>query len=161
MNNTVKLLTLVVILSKDRKRILLGMKKRGFGVGRWNGFGGKLIEGETIDDAAHREVTEEIGIKMNKLERHGVITFYEADPIPLEVTIFSCDDFSGEPKESDEMKPKWFPINSIPYEEMWPDDKYWLPLLIDGKKFKGKFWFKDKNNTHKITHYELKRVSKI
>lgn len=47
-----KLLTLVMIM-KDNK-LLLGMKKRGFGKGRWNGFGGKVQENETILDAAKR-----------------------------------------------------------------------------------------------------------
>lgn len=47
-----KLFTLV--LMKDSDRILLGLKKRGFGQGRWNGFGGKVEPGETILQAAHR-----------------------------------------------------------------------------------------------------------
>ena len=47
-----KLLTLVMIMKNNQ--ILLGMKKRGFGVNRWNGFGGKLQPGESILDAAKR-----------------------------------------------------------------------------------------------------------
>ena len=62
MNKQVKLLTLIVVFSKDKKRILLGMEKRGFGKGRWNGFGGKLLEEETVEEAACREINEEIGI---------------------------------------------------------------------------------------------------
>lgn len=47
-----KLLTLVMVVQPGR--VLLGMKKRGFGAGRWNGFGGKVQAGETIEDAARR-----------------------------------------------------------------------------------------------------------
>ena len=47
-----KLLTLLFVLEPGR--VLLGMKKRGFGVGRWNGFGGKVQEGETIEEGAIR-----------------------------------------------------------------------------------------------------------
>jgi NADH pyrophosphatase NudC (nudix superfamily) len=47
-----KLLTLVLIY--NRTHVLLGMKKRGFGVGRWNGFGGKVQEGESLENAARR-----------------------------------------------------------------------------------------------------------
>ena len=47
-----KLYTLVFVA--DASRILLGMKKRGFGVGRWNGFGGKVDPGESIEAAAKR-----------------------------------------------------------------------------------------------------------
>ena len=45
-----KLYTLVLVIEGDR--ILLGLKKRGFGVGWWNGFGGKINHNETIEDAA-------------------------------------------------------------------------------------------------------------
>lgn len=157
----IKLLTLVVIFSKDNKKILLGMKKRGFGVGRWNGFGGKLNIKETVEQAALREVNEEIGVNLKNIEKFGIITFYEADPMPLEVHIFKSNNFEGIPVETDEMKPEWFDIDNIPYKKMWPDDKYWLPMLLDGKKFKGKFWFRDKENTDKITKYDLREVVNI
>ena len=41
-----KVLTLVYI--RDEENILLGLKKRGFGTGKWNGFGGKVQPGESI-----------------------------------------------------------------------------------------------------------------
>ena len=41
-----KLLTLCIIY--HHHKILLGMKKRGLGIGRWNGFGGHLEDGESI-----------------------------------------------------------------------------------------------------------------
>ncbi len=51
-----RLYTLVFLLDgdRDRDRVLLGMKKRGFGAGKWNGFGGKVDPGETIVEAAAR-----------------------------------------------------------------------------------------------------------
>ena len=47
-----KLLTLVLV--REPGKILLGMKKRGFGQGRWNGFGGKVENGESILEGAKR-----------------------------------------------------------------------------------------------------------
>ena len=47
-----KVLTLAFV--RDSCRILLGLKKRGFGEGRWNGFGGKVQKGESIKDGAKR-----------------------------------------------------------------------------------------------------------
>jgi hypothetical protein len=47
-----KLLTLVLVTRPNQ--VLLGMKKRGFGQGKWNGFGGKVEKGETILEAAQR-----------------------------------------------------------------------------------------------------------
>ena len=60
-----KVLTLVVI--HQNGKVLLGMKKRGFGMGKWNGFGGKVDQGESIEGAAKREVFEEAGISVGNI----------------------------------------------------------------------------------------------
>lgn len=119
------------------------MKKIGFGAGRWNGFGGKVESGEGIEDAAKREVVEESGLTTNIVDKMGVLSFeFESDPEKLlEVHVFKSDSFTGNPIETDEMKPQWFSISDIPYEQMWSDDAYWLPMLLAGKKFEGKFLF--------------------
>lgn len=136
----IKKLTLCIVYRHPN--VLLGMKKRGFGAGRWNGFGGKVEPGETIEDAAKREVWEEAGIKVTDIEKVGHIDFeFVGDPIALEVSIFKAGSFSGEPVESDEMKPQWFHKDEIPFEQMWPDDKHWFPLFLADKKFTGKFLF--------------------
>ncbi len=135
-----KLLTLCIIY--EHPRILLGMKKRGFGKGRWNGFGGKVEKGETIEEAAKRELTEEVGVMPHSLEKRGIIEFeFKDNPEILEMHIFCVNGFAGTPKESDEMKPQWFDVSEIPFDSMWSDDKYWLPSFLNDKKFKGKFFF--------------------
>lgn len=148
------LLTLLIIHQK--RKILLGMKKRGFGAGRWNGFGGKVDKEETIQQAALRELEEEAGITALDAVEHGTITFiFDNDPVHLEVHVFSATKYAGNITESDEMAPQWFSDDAIPYENMWADDKLWLPLLLEGKKFEGIFWFKDKDTIRK---YDLKEV---
>ena len=141
------------------------MKKRGFGVGRWNGFGGKLEENETIEVAAKREMLEEIGIESNELNKVGILDFeFENDPKILEVHIFHITKFSGEPKETEEMKPEWFDVDKIPYNQMWSDDIYWLPMLLSGKKFRGKFLFdrpSDAEYSAKILNSDLREVIEI
>ncbi len=123
-------------------KILLGMKKKGFGVGRWNGFGGKVEIGEAIDAAAAREVREEAGINPLDIKKVGILEFeFQNDSKVMEVHIFSATKFSGDPVESDEMRPQWFDINKIPFDDMWSDDRYWLPMVIQGKKFTGRFLF--------------------
>lgn len=146
-----KVLTLCII--HNHPQILLGMKKRGFGAGRWNGFGGKVEPGESIEDAARRELWEEAGIKAVGIEKMGQIEFeFKGDPVALEVHIFKAGNFEGQPAESEEMKPQWFHVNDVPLDSMWPDDKYWLPLFLEGKKFKGRFVFEgqDKIIDHKL-----------
>lgn len=136
------------------------MKKRGFGTGKWNGFGGKVNDGENVFDAAKRELKEEAGIEINSLEEIGVIDFqFENNPEEiLEVHFLKGNEFSGEPVETEEMKPQWFDIKNIPYDSMWPDDKFWLPLFLEEKKFQGKFLFDDYN---KIVEHKLEVVDNL
>ena len=152
-------LTLCIIHdTQDRKnRVLLGLKKKGFGAGRWNGFGGKLEPGETIEQAAKREILEESGVTVETLEKMGVMIFeFEGKPDELlEVHIYRAESWSGEPREGDEMKPQWFDISEVPFKNMWPDDKYWLPFFLQGKKFTGRFLFGLKDS---IIEFNLKLV---
>ena len=135
-----KLFTLCIV--HQPPRVLLGMKKRGFGEGRWNGFGGKVAVGETIEQAARRELQEEAGITPVSLEHAGMLHFeFVGDPTLLEMHIFRCADFTGVVRESEEMAPQWFHQNDIPFHTMWPDDRYWFPFFLEGKQFRGRFLF--------------------
>lgn len=152
-----KLLTLCVV--HQSPNVLLGMKKRGFGVGRWNGFGGKVQGGETIEAAALREMQEECGVTPKKLERVGIVDFeFRGNPEILEVHFFKGEEIRGEPQESEEMKPQWFSENELPFNNMWPDDRHWFPLFLAGKKFRGKFLF---GETDKILYMNLYEVTDL
>lgn len=135
------------------------MKKRGFGAGRWNGFGGKVSAEETIENAAKREMREESGVEVVNLDKVGILDFeFKGNPEILEVHIFKSKDFSGEPVESEEMKPQWFHIDELPFDDMWPDDRHWMPLFLSGKKFKGKFLF---GESDVILEKELTKVDDV
>jgi 8-oxo-dGTP diphosphatase/2-hydroxy-dATP diphosphatase len=140
---TKKRLTLAFI--RDGERILLGMKKRGFGMGRWNGFGGKVQPGEGIVDACRRELAEECGVTAHTLEKRGILDFkFAKNPNEvLEVHVFLVTSHSGEPTESEEMRPQWFPTNALPFSAMWPDDPHWMPLFLRDATFRGVFLFGD------------------
>ena len=150
-----KILTLCII--HQHPKILLGMKKRGHGEGKWNGFGGKVEKGETIEEGAIREMKEESGVEIKKMNKLGILEFeYQDGSGNMEVHIFYAKEFKGSPTESEEMKPKWFDVNEIPYNQMWPDDKYWLPMFLDEKRFKGRFLFDEFN---KIVNYSLSEIN--
>nr|AAH21940.1 Nudt1 protein [Mus musculus] len=152
--STSRLYTLVLVLQPQR--VLLGMKKRGFGAGRWNGFGGKVQEGETIEDGAKRELLEESGLSVDTLHKVGHISFeFVGSPELMDVHIFSADHVHGTPTESEEMRPQWFQLDQIPFADMWPDDSYWFPLLLQKKKFCGHFKFQDQDT---ILSYSLREV---
>lgn len=152
-----KVLTLVFI--RDKARVLLGMKKRGFGQGRWNGFGGKVEPGETILQGAMRELNEECGIQVKNLDEVGRLMFeFVGDPQLLEVHVFAGTKYTGEPKETQEMRPSWFLNTEIPFKEMWPDDILWFPFLLEGSKFSGYFKFEGHD---KILDYTLQEVDNL
>lgn len=150
-----KLLTLCLI--HQPPRILLGMKKRGIGTGNWNGFGGKVEQGESIEDAAMREVKEEVGLIVSSIEKMGIIDFtLPGEEQIWQVHVFRATEFTGDPTETEEMRPKWFEVADIPYDTMWSDDEYWFPLFLEGKKFTGRFVLDD---TYKIVEKELNEAS--
>ncbi|MBI2636751.1 MAG: 8-oxo-dGTP diphosphatase, partial [Parcubacteria group bacterium] len=128
----------------DGARVLIGMKKRGFGQGRWNGFGGKVKDGETIDAAASRELREEVGVVPVDLRKAGLADFYFDDGTPdIRVHVFCATQFLGEPRETEEMRPQWFKHREIPFGDMWPDDEHWFPHFLKGSFFRGTFRFRD------------------
>lgn len=137
-------------------QLLLGMKKRGFGAGRWNGFGGKVQPGESVEEAAKREMKEEVGIQVQAMEERGRLHFrFEKTGDEIDVSVFAVIACEGEPVESEEMRPQWFVYKDIPLSEMWPDDLYWIPMFLEGKRFTGSFVFGDQDV---IVHKELTEV---
>jgi mutator protein MutT len=142
--------------------ILLAMKKRGFGANRWNGVGGKLDEGETVEQALIRETQEEIFVTPLEYEKVAELDFYGKDPETKEtwqmfVYAYLCTKWEGEPTESEEMKPEWYKKNAIPYDAMWQDDEHWLPIVLKGKKVTATFYFDEKDN---LESFDLKQVDK-
>lgn len=138
---------LFLIKKQDNKisEILLAMKKRGFGVGRWNGVGGKLGDGETIEQAVIREAYEEINIVTKESDLQKVaelaFTFQHRPDFDQLVHVYITETWQGDPVESEEMKPEWYQVSEIPFDTIWPDDKFWIPQMIDGKLIKGAFTF--------------------
>lgn len=138
--------------------VLLAMKKRGFGEGRYNGVGGKVEPGETIEQATSRECEEEIGVSPTNFYKTAEISFDEQQKGKreiLEVHVFICDKWQGEPIETEEMAPQWFTIQTIPYDQMWADDPYWLPQVLAGKRLKCHFTLNDHDKVIKKSVKEV------
>jgi len=120
---------------------LLMRKKRGLGAGKINAPGGRLEPGETALQAAVREVEEEVCVRPVGARARGELRFQFVDGYGLECHVFSADACEGEPAETDEAAPRWVPLDAIPYGEMWADDAVWLPLMLAGVGFSGRFVF--------------------
>jgi len=149
-------LTLLFLVKEDR--VLLAMKKRGFGSGKWNGIGGKVQKDETVERAMIREAEEEVGITPHKYEKMAEIVFDEivfGKKEANKVIVFKGSSWEGEPKESEEMAPKWFKVNRLPLDQMWDSDKYWLPQILSGKRVAGQISLDENDKMTKIDLHEV------
>lgn len=140
--------TLLFLVKRDGKRIAdicLAMKKRGFGEGRWNGVGGKLNPDETVEQATIRETKEEISVEVSKLAKVAELTFTFANKPEWNqiVHVFTADEWTGEPAESEEMRPQWYLVSEIPFDKMWPDDIFWLPKVLEAELVRASFTLGD------------------
>ena len=122
-------------------RALLIHKKRGLGAGNISAPGGRLEPGETPEMAAIRETREEVGVTPVSPLRRGRLRFQFVDGYSLDCHVLSSDRCEGEAYETDEAIPLWTPLHEFPYERMWADDRLWIPLMLAGRPFSGRFVF--------------------
>jgi 8-oxo-dGTP diphosphatase len=133
--------------SDGTREVLLGFKKSGFGAGRWVGLGGHIEDGEKPVDAAVREVAEESSLRVapDSLSHMASLTFvFPARPSwDQTAEVFVTTEYCGEPMESTEVVPRWFAIGELPFEGMWDDARYWLPVVLDGERVTVTITFAD------------------
>eukprot|EP00038_Savillea_parva_P012552 m.205427 g.205427 ORF g.205427 m.205427 type:complete len:178 (+) comp22927_c0_seq1:305-838(+) len=133
---------LTLLLLRSEGSVLLGRKKRGFGAGKVNGFGGKVERGESMMEAAVREMREESGLTVEDASLRGILSFNMlGDGNHLEIHVFHASKYHGTITESDEMDPFWVKDTEIPLGSMWLDDAYWFPHFLAGDCFRGVFKF--------------------
>ena len=130
---------------EGNRQVLLGRKKKGLGMGNFVGLGGKLESGETAVDAAVREIEEEssLVVAASALTELGLLTylFPYREEWSQESTVFVCDQWSGTPRESNELNPLWFDVATLPVDEMWDDARHWLPGVLNGVSVRATFTF--------------------
>ncbi len=138
--------TLCILTRGDPpQQVLLGYKKAGFGQGKYTGFGGKVKEGETLAQAASREMLEEssVLVPLSALRHVAQLDFIfpHRPDWSQAVHVFLASTWQGQPQESAEMVPRWFHVDALPYAKMWVDATHWLPPILEGKLIQARFVF--------------------
>lgn len=121
-----------LVIVKKGNFLLFIKKKRGLGKGYITFPGGKIEKDEKAEECAYRETFEELGIRILEPKLVALIDFYLDSKLEEKMYVYLTEKFEGIPSETEEALPMW--LNFIPYDEMWADDKYWLPLVLEGKK---------------------------
>lgn len=134
-------LTFVRRSDDSSDEVLLIEKKRGLGAGKVNAPGGRLEGDETIEECAVREVQEELHVTPKRLDRRGQLRFQFLDGYTLHVHVVFAAGHDGTPRETEEAKPRWTSIDAIPFDDMWVDDRFWLPHALAGHHVDGRFVF--------------------
>ena len=137
-----EMLATLMFVVRDGQVLLIG-KKRGLGAGKINGPGGKIDPGETALEAVVRECQEELHITPLAPRKLGELWFSMSTCPDILCHVFCADDFTGIPTETEEATPLWTPLDAIPYDRMWADDREWLPLVLGNIPFRGRFVFED------------------
>ena len=130
----------LMFIVKDGQ-VLLIEKQRGIGAGKVNGPGGKIDPGESAFQSAVRETQEELLITPKHVEKRGELFFAMSDIPDIHCHVFVARDFEGVPTETPEAIPLWTPLDDIPLDRMWEDDRHWLPQVLGGDTFEGRFLF--------------------
>jgi len=126
--------TLLFVLHQGQA--LLIRKKRGLGAGKINAPGGKIDPGETALQSAERELLEEVGVVALGTEEVGELSFQFLDGLRLHVVVFLAREHRGLPVETEEAIPMWVGLDALPYDEMWADDRIWIPRMLAGERFR-------------------------
>ncbi len=147
------IITNVCYIINEKGEYLLQKKARGFGIGKWNGPGGKLEAGETLKEGLAREIKEETTIEIGEVEEIAYLEFNfpHKSEWTFQNHVYTCKDYKGEPFDTGEGELRWFKKKDIPIEKMWDDDRYWIMDALNGEFKKMSFEF---DEAGKVTKYE-------
>lgn len=164
------LVTCTLVFPVRAGSVLLGLGKKGYNKGLWNGYGGKVEGSDTsVRHTAVREL-EEVGltVKQADLRYYGYMTFVWESEVPglgvqtarkVVVHMYSVASWQAEPRESGAMTtPTWFSVMELPFNSMPPDTTTWLPLVFAGKKFTGTARY---NSAREVIACEVRSVDTL
>ncbi len=129
--------TSLCYLEKNGKFLMLyrNKKKNDVNAGKWVGIGGGFENHESPEECAKREILEETGLTVNRLDLKGIITFDNDMHETEYMFLFTSNDFTGDIIECNEGELAWIDKKDILSLNLWEGDKYFLSLLNDNSPF--------------------------
>lgn len=132
-----------------KEEVLLAIKESKIGIGCWNGYGGKPEpEDQNLEETCVRELLEESSVqtRVEDVQKVAIIEFTNqtasGEAFQMNVHFYICRKWEGEAKATKEMSnPTWFPVESLPTNEMQSADVHFVPQILSGKKISGKFHY--------------------
>lgn len=131
-----KLSTLCYI-ERDDKYLMLHrtVKENDVNEGKWIGVGGHFEYGESPEECLLREVKEETGYTLTSWKYRGIVTFVYGDDIVEYMSLYTADEFTGEPIPCDEGELAWVAKSAIGDLGLWEGDRIFFHLLDERRDF--------------------------
>ena len=128
--------TLCYIIQDGRYLMLhRTVKKNDVNKDKWIGVGGHFEEGESPEDCLLREVKEETGYTLTSYRYRGIVTFISGNGVTEYMSLFTADEFEGEPIPCDEGELAWVPVKDVYQLNIWEGDKIFFRLLEEREEF--------------------------
>ncbi|MCF0150755.1 MAG: 8-oxo-dGTP diphosphatase [Firmicutes bacterium] len=122
-----------IICGQEWLLLYRNKKKDDVNEGKWIGIGGKLKEGETLEECNRREVFEETGIRLSRAVSHGTVHF-RSDSWQEDMHLFSAQ-LAEKPRliACSEGTLAWIPKDKIKDLPLWEGDRYFLSEMTAGR----------------------------
>jgi 8-oxo-dGTP diphosphatase len=117
---------LCFVYSDDDVLLLHGAPDKKIWPGKYNGLGGHIERGESVQAAAAREIWEEAGLKVDNLQLRGVVTVDTGEPAGIGLFVFTAHALSRATLASPEGQLEWVPLAEVAARDCVED----VPILL-------------------------------
>lgn len=130
-------LSTLCYIEQDRKYLMLHrtVKKNDVNKEKWIGVGGHFEADESPEECLLREVREETGYTLISWRYRGIVTFVSGDGVTEYMSLFTADQFEGNPIPCDEGELAWVDIEEVWNLNIWEGDKIFFRLIDENRPF--------------------------
>ena len=148
-----------LVVEPEGNNILLVFHKQGEFEGLYTGLIGYTEQNERPELAMNRIAYELCRITLDNIELRAKFLMQVDQLGDAEELEYFCNRYSGHVMETETVRPQWFPITGIPYQQMPPDDEIWYPAFLAGSRLEGKFLFNKEMSV--ITAHDMNTVEDL